>query len=113
MLKINITNDLYQILNIGEIETMEDVRNIKTISEWFTKFAHSKLIHPDDAQMFLEKTSFTYLRNYFNDGKRRMAIKYRKRYGDTYKSTIAEIILAKDYRKDNEVFYLYVKKIEE
>lgn len=113
MLKINITNDSYQILNIGEIETMEDVRNIKTISEWFTKFANSELIHPDDAQMFLEKTNFTYLRNYFNDGKRRMGIKYRKRYANIYKETIAEIILAKDYKKDNEVFYLYVKKIEE
>lgn len=113
MLKINITDDNYQVLNIGEVETMDDIRNIATISEWFSKFAHSTIIHPDDAENFLAKTDFSYMRAYFKEGKKRLPIEYRKKYGDVYRRTVTEIIISSEHTEDSEIFYLYVKKLEE
>lgn len=113
ILKINITDDSYQILNIGNDEDLDEVRKMKNISTWFSNFAHSDIIHSEDSAKFLEKTDLEYMRNYFRDGKKRLQVVYRKKYGDIYKQTVTEIIPANDYSEDAEVFFLYVKKIEE
>lgn len=113
ILKINITKDSFHVINIGHVETMDDIHDISTISEWFAKFADSDLILADDVNTFLAQTDFDYIRKYFNDGRKRLPITYRKKYGDEYKNTVMEIIRANDYKPDNEIFFLYVKQLEE
>lgn len=113
ILKINITDDTYQILDIGKEENIEEVRNIGSISGWLKQFANSDSIHPDYSQEFMEKTDFGYLKNYFREGKKRFGFIYKKNYDGVYKDTIMEIIPANDYSEELQTFFLYVKRIED
>lgn len=113
ILKINITDDTYQILDIGEDENIEEIRNITSISKWLKDFANSDRIHPDDSNKFMKKTDFEYLKNHFGEGKKRLYFIYRKKYDGVYKETVMEIIPASDYSEEAQTFFLYVKRIEE
>lgn len=103
-------------ISIQIVNMYEDEKNIKLgfsekISEWLYNFGISGQVHEDDLKDYLEKTSLSYMREYFKNNSIQL-ITYRRKYGDIYKRVMMEIIPSNDYSEDNQSLFLYVKNIE-
>ncbi|MDO4965886.1 MAG: sensor domain-containing diguanylate cyclase [Lachnospiraceae bacterium] len=112
ILKINITDDSYQIVDMDVSEQTSEKGFAESISSWLKSFGESGQVHPDDLNEYLKYTDLDYMRNYFMGNKTSLHIFYRRKFGDEFKQVMMEIIPANDYSKDNQNFFLYVKNIE-
>lgn len=112
ILKVNITDDTYSIVNMDVSEQIAEKGFASTISAWLTGFGKSGQVHKDDLDGYLEKTNLEYLRNYFNEGKTSISIQYRRKYGDVFKQVAMDMIPADDYSAENQTLFLYVKNID-
>ncbi len=112
ILKINITEDSYAIVNMDISEQTTEKGFAETISGWFTGFGKSGQVHKDDLEEYLEKTNLKYLREYFMEGKTSISIQYRRKYEDGFKLVAMDMIPADDYSSDNQTLFLYVKNID-
>ncbi len=113
ILKINVTDDTYQIIDLKQGEPVEGAREYATISQWFMEFGKKGFVHPDDLYEFYAKTDLQYLRNYFAEHAGSMKLLYRRKYEDDFRLASIEILKANDYTNDNQSLYLYVKNEEE
>lgn len=111
ILKINVTEDRYEIVNIDESEKTLDKGFNEKLSLWLRDFAISGQVHPEDSSEYLEKTNIVYISEYFKTNEEPFRIIYRRRIGDDYKRVMMEIIKANDYRNDSQNLFLYVKEI--
>ncbi|MCQ2528833.1 MAG: GGDEF domain-containing protein [Saccharofermentans sp.] len=112
ILKINITDDSYQIVNVNVSEQTAEKGFADKISQWLYNFGMSNQVHPDDLDNYLEKTNINYIRDYFTHGKTSLQIFYKRSFDGVYKQVMMEIIPAKDYTETNETCCLYVKEID-
>lgn len=112
ILKINITEDSYQIVNMDIAEQTEEKGFATKISEWLALFGKSGQVHPDDLDEYLSKTDISYIKEYFSKGKTSLHVFYRRKYDGGFKQVMMEIIPANDYSNDNQTFYLYVKDVD-
>lgn len=112
LLKVNLTTDMFYILQMNLSEQTEAMGYNDSISQWLRDFAMSGLVHEDDREKYLKYTAIEYLRNYFKDGYLDFDLHYRRKIGDTYHRVKMEIIPAKEYTPENQVVFLYVKNIE-
>ena len=112
ILKINITDDTYSIVDMSDEEKTPEKGFADSISGWLSGFAGSGQVHQDDVKHYLEMTDANYLREYFAAGNMNRMIFYRRKIGNEYRKVMMEIIPANDYRNDNQSLYLYVKNID-
>ena len=112
ILKINITEDTYTIVNMDVSEQTAEKGFSNTISAWLTGFGKSGQVHEEDLEGYLEKTDLAYLSKYFKEGKTSISIQYRRKYGDVFKQVAMDMIPANDYSDDNQTLFLYVKNID-
>lgn len=112
ILKINITNDTYQIVNMDSGEQVKEMGFSDKISEWLENFGKMGLVHPDDLSEYLKTTNIHYMRDYFEGNKTSLHVFYRRRFGDDYKQVMMELIPANDYKNDSQSLFLYVKNID-
>lgn len=112
ILKINLTDDTFQIVNMDVTEQTEEKGFSNSISEWLTSFGTKGYVHPDDLQSYLDATNIKYMREYFAGNKTSLHIFYRRRYGNEFKQVMMEIIPAGDFSEQNQSMFLYVKDIE-
>lgn len=101
ILKIDIANDTYQIVNMNESEQSEEMGFSPKLSEWFYNFAEKGMVHPDDKDEFLANTKLNNMRNIS------LRVFYRRKLGDKYRQVMMEIIPAND-----DKMFLYVKDID-
>lgn len=113
ILKINITQDNYQVVNMAVEDEKKEEEYSCRISEGMSEFGKSGQVHPDDLAEYLLKTDLSYMRDYFLKDKGPLVIVYRRKFGDIFKRVMMEIIPANDYSEENQSLYLYVKKIEQ
>lgn len=112
ILKINLTDDSYSIVNMDESEQVAEKGFSDKISSWLYNFGTSGQVHEDDLSEYLKRTNSNYIIDYFDHSKTSLHIFYRRKYEDGYKQVLMEIIPAKDYSDTNKSFYLYVKDID-
>lgn len=112
ILKINLTEDTYSIVNMDISEQTREKGFTDTISGWLSGFGKSGQVHSDDLSMYLEKTDVNYLKEYFKSGKSSISIMYRRKYDDGFKQVAMEMIKADDYKESNQNLFLYVKNID-
>lgn len=112
ILKINLTDDTYQIINMDMIEQTNEMGFDEKISQWLEGFGLSGQVHPDDLEEYLKCTKLQYMKDYFAENKTSLHIFYRRKYGEVYKMVMMEIIPANDYNVDNQNMFLYVKDID-
>ena len=112
ILKVNITDDTYTIVNMDISEQTIEKGFADTISAWLIGFGKSGQVHEDDLEEYLKKTDLAYLREYFKGGKTSISIQYRRKYTDGFKQVAMDMIPADDYAADNQALFLYVKKID-
>lgn len=96
ILKINITEDTYTIVNMDVSEQTIEKGFANTISAWLNGFGKSGQVHEEDLEGYLEKTDLDYLR----------------KYGDIFKQVAMDMIPADDYTAENQTLFLYVKNID-
>lgn len=112
ILKINLSEDSFQVINMDLAEQTEEKGYSMKISEWLYNFAASGQVHPDDFEAYCEKTNLDFLKEYFQGQKTSISIFYRRRYGEEYKQVMMEMIPANDYSDENQTLFLYVKSID-
>lgn len=112
ILKINITEDSYQIINMDLLGQEAEAGISPKISEWLFSFGSSDQVHPDDQEAYLNAVGLENMRRYFKRNKTSLHIFYRRRYGEVYKQVMMEIIPAEDYSTEDQRLYLYVKDID-
>lgn len=112
ILKINLTEDSYQIVNIDESERDEKKGYSEKISEWLYGFTQTGQVHGDDIEEFSKYTNLPYLKEYFMQNKNSLNVFYRRKIDGEYKKVMMEIIPADDYTNENQSLFLYVKCIE-
>lgn len=112
ILKINITEDTYQIVNMDISEQIKEKGFSESISQWLITFGKTGQVHPDDLEEYLKRTDLQYMKEYFSENKTSLHVFYRRKTGDTYKQVMMEIIPANDYKADSQSLFLYVKNID-
>ena len=112
ILKINLTDDTFSIVNMDMSEQTSDKGYSDKISEWLSGFGKTGQVHNDDLEQYLEQTNIEYLREYFKQDKTSISIFYRRKYEDSFKQVLMEMIPADDYSNDNQSLFLYVKSID-
>lgn len=112
ILKINLSDDTYQIINMEINEKSSQKGFSEHISEWLQNFGKAGMVHPDDLEQYLRQTSIGYIKDYFANNKTSLHILYRRKIDLSFKQVMMEIVPANDYAADNLSFYLYVKNID-
>lgn len=109
ILKVNLTEDSYQIINMSEME--EDINKgvSDKMSIWLKEFGLSGQVHEEDLSEYLEKTNLDYMREYFRQGNTALSVHYRRKVGDVFKWVVMDMILTNDYSHENQTIFLYVK----
>lgn len=112
ILRINITDDTYQIVNMIADEQTKDRGFSEKISQWLHDFGTSGQVHADDLDEYLDKTRLEYISEHFKNDKAPLHIFYRRKFEDEYKKVMMEIIPTSDYTDEVQKLFLYVKSIE-
>lgn len=112
ILKINLTDDDFTIIQMDSSEKNVIRGYSDKISEWLHNFGVSGQVFENDIDNFLEKTSLEYMRKYFASGNKELNIQYRRMIGDEFRKVLMEIKTAKEYTNENQSLYLYVKNID-
>ena len=112
ILKINITEDTYQIINMDVEEQTTEKGFSEKVSEWLRNFGLSGQVHTDDLDEYLKRTDLEYMRAYFAGNKTSLHVFYRRKFNDGFKQAMMEIIPANDYSENNQSLFLYVKEID-
>lgn len=112
ILKINLTDDSYIIVDMDVSEQTSEKGFTHTISGWLSGFGKSGQVHADDLDEYLAKTNIAFLSDYFKSGKTSITIYYKRKYDQIFKQVAMEMIPADDYTDDNQTLFLYVKDID-
>ncbi len=112
ILKINLTDDSYSIINMDTNEKTAEKGFSDKISEWLKGFAETGHVHEDDMEEYVKKTDINYLKDYFKHDKTSISIFYRRKYEEGYKQVMMEMIPADDFSNTNQSLFLYVKSID-
>ena len=112
ILKVNVTDDTYQIINMDVNEQTKDKGFADSISAWLRDFGESDQVHPDDVETYFKYTDLQYIREYFSGDKTSLHIFYRRKFADEFKQVMMELIPANDFSDDDMTLFLYVKNIE-
>lgn len=111
ILKVNLTEDEFQVVNMKEDEYSPHKGYSDVLSKWMQDFAASGQIHPDDVEEYLAKTNIDSLRSYFRSGNVLLRLFYRRKKDDGYVRVMMEMIPATNYRDDAQNLFLYVKDV--
>lgn len=113
ILKINLTDNSYQIVNVDSEEKKEEKGFSDILSDWLNEFAASGRVHPEDLQDFIDKVNIENLSRYFKNNKKVFRAFYRRQSVNGYRKVMLEIIPANDYTDNSQTLFLYVKEIDE
>ena len=112
ILKINVFEDTYQIVNMDVDEKTQQMGFAPEISTWLINFGTTGQVHPDDLGDYLVKTKLDNIKEHFAGSRAPYRVFYRRMIDGGYKQAMMEIIPASDYKVDAQNLFLYVKNIE-
>lgn len=112
ILKINVTDDSYQIINIDLEERSREKGFSDTLSQWMKDFAAARQVHEDNLEEYYKKVNPEYISDYFKNGNKSLRMIYRRMIRNEYNQVVLEIIPANDYSDEVQNLFLYVKNIE-
>jgi len=112
ILRVNLTDDSYKIVQMDINERTLEKGFDDRISSWLRLFAETGNVHSGDKAIYLQRTSLQYLREFIKNSKKNFALYYRRKINDVYKYVMMEIIPSPEYTDQNQIVYLYVKDID-
>jgi len=112
ILKINLTDDTHEEIKVPKNELSPQEGFSKKISVWFSQFAYSEHVHPDDMEEYLKFTDLSYLRDYFRQGNDSLLIRYRRKVeGLGWRYVSLELLPSVEYTHDRQILMLYIRDI--
>ncbi len=122
ILRINIQEDSYQIVDLNPAEKAEEQQSASRLSKWMRRFAESGGVHPEDLPRYLAGTDLSAIRTHFSTASSPYRVFYRRKIQGEYKQVMLEIIPANWHEttdgdttiSDTKLgnYFLYVKDIE-
>lgn len=106
VLKVNLTDDTYQPLQLSIGEKSDNISFSKSVAEV------RELVEKADEKEFSERMDLPNLREFFKSGNDIFCLYYRRLIGTEYKRVMLEIVRAPEYTDDNQAVFLYLKNIE-
>lgn len=113
ILKINLTDDSYEIEQMDSAEQTKEMGFSSQLSAWMAAFGKAGLVHTDDLKNYLAFTGKEYISEYFKETKKPLRIFYRRKIDGEFRKVMMEIIPTSEYSESSEWLYLYVKDIED
>lgn len=111
ILKVNLTDDTYEIIKMDWNEKNAAKGYSDRISAWLMNFALMGQVYVPDRARYLKYTNIEYLKSYFASGKRSYSLRYQRRFTYGRRNVVMEILTAREYTDTNQVVFLYVKEL--
>lgn len=108
ILKINLTNDSYQVLKNLDMDN-EFYLNNPSLSGLIKSYSNSSYIHSDDKNIFNERMNIEFINRHFLESDSEIDVWFRKKSNDLYKWAVAKIIKTPNYTDENKELYLFVQ----
>lgn len=112
ILKINLTTERFSLIRMGDKEKEHTRRPDEGISVWLQDFKLFGQVHEEDRENYLKNTDIDFLRDFFRQGNKVLALYYRRKIGKEYKHVMLEMIPAKEYTHEEQTVFLYEKNID-
>lgn len=112
ILKINVTHDTYQIINMNATEQSVEKGFQDKISSWLVSFGKDSCVHSQDIDEYLRLSNLNYISSHFKKTKSPLRIFYRRKYEDNFKNVMMEIVPSSDYKDEDQNLFLFVKDID-
>lgn len=113
ILKINLTNDTFQVIKASEDERGK-FKHLEKITDWWQQFADNGYVYIDDADSYKEFTDIDRLRIFFRENNSGVqSCRYRRRINDNWRWVQIELIPSIEYTNDNQILILYVRDIHD
>lgn len=110
ILKIDLTRDLFSVIQIEEDEKDNAKKFNGVASKWISTFGNSDFIDRRNRAEFLRKTDFENLKKRFNSDEKIVSVHYRRKIHGEFKNVQLEIIKSPEYAEKNEVVYFFVRE---
>ena len=113
ILKINLTNDTFEIVKADENEKPDD--SATKITDWWRTFADAGNVHEEDIEEYRQFTDPKRITDYFCSSKKiRMSCRYRRKHADGgYRWAQMDLVPAKGFSRENAEMILFVKDVHE
>lgn len=112
ILQIDLNHDTFKIVYALDDELTETKGYNESFYTWLHDFGVSGMVHKDDIETFLAKTSAENLKRYFQSGMKDISVHYRRLTGNVFRRVKMEFVRAEDYTDARQIVYLYVKDID-
>lgn len=113
ILKINLSEDSYEVLKITDTEGCGEIACDHRISQRLKRYAQTGMVHPDDVEKYLLFTDIDCMRESFREGDSYVCCHFRFLIKSEYRWVSMELVPTSEYRQDNQVVYLYIKNIHD
>lgn len=111
ILKLNLTKDSFDIVQIDPNERNPYYGYSETHSQWLKNYVKLGWVYLDDAKKFGQQTDLETLRNHFKKGRKSFSMHYRRKTSRGLEYALMEIIRTSEYTDENQVVFLYVKSV--
>lgn len=114
ILKVNLTNDTFQIIKTSQEERSIFASHLEKISEWWRQFGERGYVYDDDIDAYNEFTDINRLRQFFHENSNgAQSCRYRRRIDDSWRWVQLDLIPSIEYTDDSQILILYVRDIHD
>lgn len=114
ILKVNLTNDTFQIIKTSQEERSIFASHLEKISEWWRQFGERGYVYDDDIDAYNEFTDINRLHQFFHENSNgAQSCRYRRRIDDSWRWVQLDLIPSIEYTDDSQILILYVRDIHD
>ncbi len=113
VLKVNLTQDLYEIVKVKEGELNRAIVSTQKISDWWRLFTEQGYVYEEDRSNYDRFTDLTQMRRELREGQKFLRCRYRRKTDGNFRWVSMEIIPALEYTNENQIVMLYVRDIQD
>lgn len=114
ILKVNLTNDSYEIIRANDNELSSDKGyDQASLSGWLEKFVASGQIYQEDIINFTLHADVNFLKRFFMFSDGPFRIRYRRVVDSDYRWVMMEVVPAAEYTPDNQIVILTIQDVDD
>lgn len=113
IMKINLTQDTYEIIKIYEAEKTEAEGMSLKISKWLQEYGLMGNVHKQDLEGYLKFCDLENLRQQFKQNRDCKNYRYRRKIGNEFRWVMLELLPSVEYTDEDQVIMLYVRDIHD
>lgn len=112
ILKINITDDSFEVIKAVEHEQPDE--SLVKITDWLRIFAESGNVHEEDIDVYRQFTDTDHIKYHFHKKSTRLSCRYRRKHiKGGFRWAQMDILPSMDYSDENQRLLLFVKDVHD